>query len=231
MVKADGTAVIATIQMSQQVICYTSQTTDGHFIACGADYNDLYFGVTRNGINYLERINDDHLLDASVRTTAGLPTDTFTGLSHLNGEECRVVADGAVLARVTPSGGSATIERNAEDYCEIGLWFQPLFKDLPSIYNFANVGSTLGRYMSITEVVLRLYETVSIKVNGKNLYFRGFGLSGGGSPLDSPPPSYTGIKRILGFRGWDETAQVTITQDEPAPFTVLAMSKGVKFGG
>lgn len=231
LVKSDGTAAIATIQMSQQVICYTSQTTDGSFIACGADYNDLYFGVTRNGVNYLERINDDHLLDGSVRTTTGLPTATFTGLAHLNGEECRVVADGSVLSRVTPSGGSATIDRNAEEYCEIGLWFQPIFKDLPSSYNFANVGSTLGRNMCITEVVLRLYETVSIKVNGKNIYFRGFGLSGGGSPLDSPPPAFTGIKRLYGFMGWDTTAQVTITQDEPAPFMILALAKGVKFGG
>jgi hypothetical protein len=231
LVRGNGKATIATIQRSQLITAFTSHTTDGLFIACGADYSDLYFGVTRNGLNYLERINDDHLLDASVRTTTGLPTATFTGLSHLNGEECRVVADGSVLPRVTPSAGSATISRNAEQYCEIGLWFQPIFKDLPAIYNFTNVGSTLGRLFSINEVVLRLFQTVSIKVNNSPVAFRGFGLSGGGSPLDSPPPSFTGIKRILGFRGWDETAQVTITQEEPAPFTVLAMSKGVMLGG
>lgn len=231
LVRDDGGATIATIRRDQLITAFTNHTTDGSFIATGADYNDLYFVVSRNSTYYLERINDDHLLDGSVRTTSGLPTDTFTGLSHLNGEECRVVADGSVLARVTPSGGSATIERDAEEYCEIGLWFQPTFKDLPSIYNFANVGSTLGRLMNIAEVVLRLYQTVSIKINGKDIYFRGFGLSGSGSPLDDAPPEFTGIKRLQGFLGWDEVAQVTITQDEPAKMTVLALSKRINFDG
>ena len=74
LVQEDGTATIATIQRSQNIAAFTNQTTDGLFVATGADYNNLYFVVTRNGNNYLERINDDHLLDASVRTTSGLPT-------------------------------------------------------------------------------------------------------------------------------------------------------------
>jgi hypothetical protein len=45
--------------------------------------------------------------------------------------------------------------------------------------------------------------------------------------LDIAPVQFTGIKRILGFRGWDNTAQVTITQDEVGPMTVLALSKTV----
>lgn len=225
LVQEDGEATIATIQRSQNIAAFTNQTTDGTFLACGADYNDLYFAVTRNSLNYLERINEDHLLDASVRTTTGLPTDTFTGLGHLNGEECRVFADDSVLDRVTPSGGSATISRDAEEFCEIGLWYQPTFKDLPT--EFPEQKTIIGRLLNIAEVVLRLYNTSQIKVNGKNISFRGFGLAGSGSPLDTPPPQFTGIKRLLGFRGWDETAQVTITQDEPGYMTVLALSKRV----
>ena len=231
LVRADGGATIATIRRDQLITAFTNHTTAGNFIACGADYNDLYFAVTRGGINYLERMNDEHLLDASVRTTTGLPADTFTGLDHLNGLECRVVADSSVLPRVTPSGGSATIGRDAENYCEIGLWFQPIFKDLPSAFNFSDVGSTLGRLMNIAEVVVRLYKTVSIKINGKDIYFRGFGLSGGTTPLDTPPPEFTGIKRLQGFRGWDEVGQVTITQDEPSPMTILALAKRINFDG
>lgn len=231
IVRANGNATIATIQRSQLITAFTNHTTDGTFKATGADFNDLYFVVTRNNIDYLERINEDHYLDASVRTTTGLPTDVFTGLSHLNGEECRVVADGSVLPRVTPSGGSATISRDAEDYCEIGLWFRPTVKDLPTVFSFANTGSTLGRLMNIAEVVLRLFQTTNIKVNNKNIYFRSFGLAGGGSPLDAAPPQFTGIKRLVGFLGWNETAQVEITQDDPGNMTVLALSKRVNFGG
>ncbi len=219
LVQEDGSATIATIQRSQQIASFTNQTTDGDFIATGADYNDLYFAVTRNSINYLERLNEDHFLDASVRTTSGLPATVFTGLGHLNGETCRVVADDSVLANVTPSAGSATISRAATDYCEIGLWFQPTFKDLP--VEFPEQKTIIGRLLNIGQIVLRLYNTSAIQVNGKNLSFRSFG----SSLLDEPPPQFTGIRRLLGFRGWDDTAQVTITQDEPGSLTVLAMSK------
>lgn len=228
LIQSDGDATIATIQRAQGIAAFTNHTTDGSFIACGADYNDLYFAVTRNSLNYLERINDDHLFDASVRTTTGLPTDTFTGLSHLNGETCKVIADGSILADVVPSGGSATIERDAEDYCEIGLNFIPIFKDLPT--EFLEQKTVIGRLMNIAEVVLRLYNTTSITVNGKNISFLGFGLAGSGSPLDIPPPMFTGIKRMLGFRGWDETAQVTISQSVPGTLTVLELSKRVTQG-
>lgn len=228
LVRSSGNATIGTIQRAQGIAAFTDHITDGTFIACGADYNDLYFGVTRNDLNYLERINDNHLLDASVRTTSGLPTDTFTVPSVLNGETCKVIADGSVLADVVPSGGSATIERNAEDYCEIGLNFTPIMKDLPA--EFLEQKTIIGRLLNIAEVVVRLYKTTSVSINGKNLSFKGFGLAGSGSPLDIPPPEFTGIKRMLGFRGWDNTAQVTITQTEPGPLTVLELSKRITQG-
>lgn len=224
IVRNDGGATIATIQRSQNIAAFTNQTTDGDFVACGADYNDLYFGVERNSKIYLERLNDDHYLDASVRYTTGLPTDTFTGLAHLNGEDCRVMADGSVLPNVVPSGGSATISRDAEESCEIGLWFQPIIKDLP--VELLEQKTVLGRLLNISEVVLNLYNTSSIKVNGKTISFRGFGPASS-SPLDSPPPFFTGIKRLVGFRGWDYTGQVTITQDEPGGLAILAMVKNV----
>ena len=229
LVQEDGEATIATIQRSQNIAAFCNQTTDGTFLATGADYNDLYFGVQRNGINYLERINDDHFLDASVRTTSGLPATVFSGLDHLNGEECRVMADDSVLANVTPSGGSATISRAAEDYCEIGLWFAPLVKDLPA--EFPEQKTVLGRLLNIAECTLRLYQTSSIKINGQNLSFRNFGGAGTGSPLDSPPPQFTGLRRIMGLRGWDDTAQIEITQDTPGRMTVLALSTKILMSG
>jgi hypothetical protein len=227
LVQSDGTATIATIQRSQNIASFTNHTTTGTFIACGSDYNDLYFVVTRGGLNYLERINEDHLLDGSVRTTTGLPATVFTGLSHLNGLECRVVADGAVLSNVTPSGGSATISRSATESCEIGLWFAPVFKDLPTELRDTTTSTIIGRLLNIAQVVLRLYQTTHIIVNNKPISFRGFGASGSGSPLDITPIAYTGIKRVYGQRGWDYEAQVTITQNVPAPMTVLALSKDV----
>jgi hypothetical protein len=223
LVRSDGEATIGTISRSQEIASFANQTTDGQFLACGADYNDIYFVVTRNSINYLERLNDNHFLDASVRTTSGLPATVFTGLEHLNGEDCYVVADDSNLDNVTPSAGSATIERAAAEYCEIGLWFQPIFKDLPVDRRDTTSTTTMGRLMNINEINLRLFETSSMVVNGKNVSFRGFG----SGILDVAPPQFTGIKRILGNTGWDLTAQVTITQTNPGKLNILALSKRI----
>lgn len=228
MVRSDGNATIATVQRSQGVASFTNQTTDGTFKSCGTDYNYLYFVVERtiNSVieRYFERLNDDHLLDASTIFTTGLPATVFTGLYQLEAETCRVVADGSVLPTVVPASGSATISRNATTSCEIGLWFQPIFKDLPCEVQ----GNTiLGKKISISEIVVRLYETVTATINDKVLYFRSFG----SGLLDVAPPEFTGTKRLMGWRGWTDTGQVTIKQDEPAPLTVLALSKRISFDG
>ena len=219
VVRADGELTIATIQRSQKIASFTNHTTDGEFLACGADYNDLYFAVTRNNLNYLERMNDDHFLDASVRTTSGLPATVFTGLGHLNGESCRVYADDTELASVTPSGGSATIETAATEFCEIGLWFQPTITDLP--VEFPEQKTIIGKLLNIAEVVLRLRNTSSLIVNDKDISFIEFGQQ----VLNEPPAQFTGIKRIHGFLGWDNTGQVTITQDQVGTMEMLALSK------
>lgn len=232
MTRDDGNATVATINRGQNVTGFANWTTDGDFQSVGVDYDNIYFVTQRtiDGVteNYVELYNEDHLLDASTRVTSGLPNDTFTGLYHLEGKECRVDADGAVMERRTPVSGSVTIERDAETSFEIGLWFQPLVKDLP--YENLQLGTTLGSKMSVSEVSLRLYQTQSITVNGYKLVFRGFGLSGSGSPLDSAPPQFTGVKRIYGIRGWDRGAQVTLSQNEAGPMTVLSMAKKVRIG-
>ena len=57
-------------------------------------------------------IEDSQFLDCAV-TYDSTATATITGLGHLNGVECRVVADGYIHPAKTPSGGSITLDRSA----------------------------------------------------------------------------------------------------------------------
>lgn len=235
IVRNDGTASIATIQRSQAIGAFSKQTTDGLFKSCGVDYNDIYFVVERtiNGVTerYFERMSDDHLLDASTKFVTGLPASTFTGLFQLEGKECRVFADNSVMERRTPSGGQVTIERPVDTSVEIGLWFKPIFKDLPAAAQANNstnpAGDLIGKLISISEIIIRFYQTSSCKINNKQVSFRKFGVG----LLDVPPPEYTGTKRLFGWRGWKEGGQVEITQDEPGKLSVLAVSKRIAFEG
>lgn len=235
MVSGSGFLTVATVLRSQNITAFTRQTTDGLFKSCAVDGSDMYFVVERqtdgDTYSYLERFNNDHFMDSSTRITTGLPTDTFNGLDHLEGKLCKVKSDGSVMQDRTVASGQVVIERQAQNEFEIGINFTPLVKDLPVEALQNVVGTSLGLRKNISEIVLRLYETISMKVNGKVLLFRGFGPSGGGSPLDSSPPEFTGTKVLKGFRGWTDDAQVTITQEQPVKMTVIGLSKRINIVG
>lgn len=215
LAKSDGNLTMGNILQSQGIASFFEQTTDGDFIACGADNEDMYFVIQRvidgNTINFLERFNNAHYMDASTRVTTGLPTASFSGLDHLEGEECRVLVDGEVVDNETVSGGAVTLGASATESFEIGLNFNPTITDLP--YENPQVGSALGNPKNISEIILRVNETSGIIVNGKT------------AVLDTEP--YTGVKRMYGWRGWNEGGQVTITQTDPLPMTILSVSKRI----
>jgi hypothetical protein len=229
--RADGGLTIANILRSQGITSFVDADTQGKFKSCGVDIADMYFVVEREidgeTINWLERFNNDHYMDASTMVTSGLPLATFTGLDHLEGEECRILADGSLLDNETVINGSITISRSAQDSMEVGLNFTPLVIDLPATLSAGMEQSFIGERFNISEITLRLENTASIVVNGKSLSFRGFGPASGGSPFDSPPPRFTGIKRLMGWLGWVSDAQVTLTQNDPGPMTVLAIKKRI----
>ena len=225
VVNTDGTLTFGCILTEQDVKGFTKATTDGLFKNVAVDSDTMYCVVQRtiNGVtnNFLEQFDFDTYTDCAVQVTAGLPLATFTGLDHLEGEECRVRADGNVLANVTVAGGSATISRDAADICEIGLNFDPTIVTLPYVNpNFVPVST--GKQKRIAEVHLRLYNTAGISVNGDVVNFRNFTLAY--NPLDGVAPVFTGVKKIQGLRNWDEEGQITITQTDPLPLTLLSIA-------
>ena len=228
VVNSNGTLMTAALLPSQNVIAFTLQNTTGTFLATGVDIEDMYFVVERsiNSVTkrFLERFNELHFTDGSSLVTTGLPTDTFTGLDHLEGELCRVRADGNVLQDRTPSSGSVTIERDATTSFEIGLNFNPnvitLSLEVPQF------GTGFGRKKRISEITVRVNETSGIRVNGNIVSFKSFGED---SLLDKANPVFTGDKTVEGVLGWEERQQVTITQVDPLPMTVLAFSMEVNF--
>jgi len=231
LVRDDGTLTIANILRTQGITSFVKATTVGSFKSCGVDVEDMYFVVEREidgeAVNYLERFNNDHYMDASTRYLPSSPTDTFDDLDHLEGEECRVLADGSILDNETPSSGSVTISRDAQESVEVGLNFIPTVTDLPASLSFPGQATIMGRKVNISEISLRLKDTAGILVNGKTVSFRGFGPASGGSPLDLLPTRFTGVTRIQGQRGWTEDAQITISQQDPLPLTVLAIKKRI----
>lgn len=229
LVKGDGNLTIANILRNQGITSFVEHRTDGKYKKCGVDISDMYFIIEREiggtAVQYLERYNNSHYMDSSVMYDITSDTDTFTGLDHLEGESCRVLADGSLQDDETVASGSITIGRDATTSLEAGLNFTPIMTDLPAETEFQSEATMMGRKMNISEITLRLKDTGDIIVNDKPVTFQTTGPAGAGSPLDETPPRFTGVRRLRGWRGWLEDAQVTIKQDDPLPMTVLAIKK------
>ena len=225
-----GTLTFGCMLEEQNVKGFTKATTDGLFKNVATDNTVMYAVVERtiNSVtnNYLEKFDFDTYTDSAVQYFTGLPTDTFTGLDHLEGEESRALADDSVLDNVTVSGGSVTISRDAAAFAEIGLNFSTSFQSLP-YENPELIGPALDRKKQLVEVFVRVYETSGMRVNGVQVDF--FGLQESINPLDNVTPLFSGVVQIPGIQtdNPDYNAYITITQDDPLPLTVLSIGSKV----
>ena len=226
VVNGDGTMAVFNTLRSQSVAAWTSWSTEGQVLNITRLVDDIYISVKRtiNSVTkyYIEKLNSTALMDAS--TVYSTPaTATLTGLDHLDGEECRVTADGALMTRRTPAAGSITIERVAANSAQVGLFFRPTVTTMP-IEKDIGPGFNLNAEKRVVNVMAYLQDTLGIKINGVDIPFRNFGVT----VLDQPVTPFTGKKEVY-LLGWSKTATVTVTQDEPAPMTLLALGLEMEF--
>jgi len=222
-VNSDGTVAVYNSLRAQEVGGWTKWTTSGSIESVSVVVEDVYFLVKRtiNGVTkrYLEKVDPDSYTDANVRKTQ-TSSKTITGLTHLNGEECRVRSDGAVVTSATPSGGSITMLTAGADV-EVGLNYNTKIKTMPVNQDFQD-GPILTRKKRIVRVEANLYESIGVSVNGEYMVDRSFGMNLGGGVTP-----FTGIKEMF-LLGWTDLAQIEITQADPAPMTLLGIGLEVE---
>ncbi len=224
IINTDGTVAVFNTLRDQEVAGWTRFTTAGNFLRVGVDDQTTYFLVERT-INtvtkyYLEKYNNDAYMDSSKIYGASGPS--FTGLSHLEAETVRVKADGSVLGSEVVASGAITADRASATDAEVGLNFDTIITTLP-INLDAKAGDTFMRKNRIVRTTLHLHESQGVLVDGSRLPDRTFGAD----VLDDPPASFTGIKEIRNL-GWSRLKQVSITQVDPVPLTLLGAEFTIK---
>jgi len=143
---------------------------------------------------------------------------TVSGLDYLEGKSVWTIIDGSVYGPETVSSGSITLDANVFTDIEIGLNYTPTVITNP--IEFPQAGPLMGKAKSFNEMVVNLYQTQHILVQGYNPIKEVLGNSSS-TTLGSSPTLHTQRYRMLGFRGWDELGQVTITQNYPLRMTLL----------
>lgn len=152
--------------------------------------------------------------------------DQISGLSHLEGKTVSILADGNVEAPQVVSSGAVTISHPATKI-HIGLAIQA---DIQTLGVETGNGTIQGKTKSIPTVTMRVENSRGGKVGPdadnltehKQRAYENYG---------EPTALKTGDIRVTIPPKWTSNGSIFLRQDDPLPFTLLAVIPEVQVGG
>jgi len=148
--------------------------------------------------------------------------NTFTNLDHLEGKTIKAIVDGATTPDKVVQSGSVSLD-DYGNVVHIGLGYTGKLK--PQKLALAlQTGSSIGKTLAISEMTLRLYQTLGLKggeteEKAQNLKFRGTD-----DDMDGPPPLFTGDYKMQSFPGGNnKSGDIIILSEDPLPATILGL--------
>ena len=176
--------------------------------------------VNGSTVKYDEYLDSNLATDSALTGTVTGSSTKVTSLDHLEGQTVQILIDDAVYPKQVVSSGAVTIDLPstfASKTIQVGLGYNSTLKTL-RIEAGSQAGPAQGRKKRYNEVLVRLLNTVGVKINGDQLPFRS-----SADEMGEPIPQFTGDKRVTNL-GWNREGQVTIKQEQPLPLTVLAIT-------
>ncbi|MEW5727051.1 MAG: hypothetical protein AB1918_04420 [Pseudomonadota bacterium] len=227
IVMGDGSLGTLTIYRAEKVTAWCKHHTDGAFRSVAVVEGDVHVLVERQGAWLIEVFDDAVHLDSAMTGTSAQPTTNWSGLSHLEGREVTVVADGGAISTHTVAGGAVTLDEPASSV-QAGLPYLLEIEPLPPVTQGGGAGP--GTIARLVRACFRLLDTQALSIDtGRGLTsipFRRFGRD----RFDASPPSFSGDVTIRAI-GWKRDAFSPlwrVAQDVPLPCTVLAVSTEMK---
>jgi hypothetical protein len=246
-VRDDGVLACLTYQRSENVIAWSRHIFGGVFgsgdAVCesvasisGTLTEDEVWVIVKRTINgatkrYVEcfsdfdfdetNANDFKFLDSHL-SYSGSATTTLSGLAHLEGQTVSILADGAAHANKTVSSGAITLDRSVTKAC-VGLSYDSILQTM-RIEGGAAEGTSQGKTKRISKVVLRLFETVGVKVGPSLTNLETIPFRTTSSLLSNPVDTLlSGDKEIEFNDDYNSDGFIFIKQDQPLPCSILAI--------
>ena len=165
--------------------------------------------------------SDFKFLDSHL-SYSGTSTSTLSGLDHLEGQTVSILADGAAHADKIVSSGAITLDRSCTKAC-VGLAYNSVLQTM-RIEGGAAEGTSQGKTKRISKVVLRLFETVGVKVGPSLAALETVPFRTTSSLLSSPVDTLLAGDKEIEFRDdYNSDGFIFIKQDQPLPCSVLAI--------
>jgi hypothetical protein len=233
VVNGDGTSAILNTLRAQDIAAWTEmRTRTGDLIkqVCVVGQSIFYLVQrARNGntVYTIERANYDTRLD-SARTVLATTVPAQTGFAHLAGETVDVLVDGAPVGQMTVSAAGVLtfdVEALPQTQVEAGYFEPPIVQTMP-LEPDIGAGPMLGARKRVSEIRAKVKDTLGLVANGRLIPDKVAGVTQTATP-DTP---FTGLRKV-GDLGWTEDdAIITLTQQQPLPFHILALAGVLEVG-
>ena len=246
-VRDDGELAGLTYQRSENVVAWHRHIFGGAFgsgiAVCesaasisGTLTEDEFWVIVKRTINgatkrYIECFSDfdfdettatDFKFLDSHLSYSGSSTTTLSGLAHLEGQSVSILADGSVHANKTVSSGQVTLDRAVTKAC-VGLAYDSVLQTM-RVEGGAAEGTSQGKTKRISKVVLRLFETVGVKVGPSLSDLETIPFRTTSSNLSAPVDTLLAGDKEIEFRDdYNSDGFIFIKQDQPLPCSVLAI--------
>jgi len=164
----------------------------------------------------------------------GIATAIVTGLSHLEGQEVSILANGEVLTNATVSGGEVSLG-NSYSVAHVGL---PYYADLETLDIEVPMyeGTVMSRKIKVGNTMFRLEKSRGgyIGPDENNIWEAftadAFRLSSGQQYLGNESLFTGDIRQSLGA-GYSQGGNIFYRQKDPLPVTIGAITPEVSVGG
>ena len=193
------------------------------------EINDKVFMVKNKSTNIFELYEKDGSdgIDGSEYTaytsggTVQRVITTMTGLTHLEGKTLDVCVEGAAHPQEIVSTGEIDLDY-AGNLVHAGLPYKSYLKPMKIEAPGAR-GTGQGQQKRIIKLWARVYKSLGLKAgpdenNLKDTVFRDID-----DPTDTPPPLFSGDKRIQWPGGSSIEGDILIVQDQPLPLNLVAL--------
>lgn len=243
----DGQLLFLSEEGGQEVLAWgrriTGLQSDGTFdqvvsvaVIPGISGDEVWLAVNRRSgastscsIEYIEPTIQGEkqwwYVDAGIQYI-GAPTTTIGGLTHLEGRDVAVLADGRALQNRAVSGGAVTFDAPVSNAI-IGL---PIVSRLAPmlIDGGSENGPSQTKTKNIHELAVRLYRTMGLKIGPTFTDMRPVAFDHDQQAAADGTPRLFGDPRaediIEGFDGDYGNGAICIQHDQPLPCTVISLT-------
>lgn len=245
----DGTLAACTYLRDQEVVGWTRHILGGQFqgsharvesiavIPGGENGEDqLWLAVKRTidggeawSVEYMQALpwpkhpqdKDAFFYVDSGLDYVGSPTNTFAGLTHLEGETVAVWADNAAHPDRIVTSGAITLDRDVARVIA-GLPYASRMTTLPADFQ-GQKGSIQGQVQRTNRVIFRLLNSLAFKYGDGSEADTQANFRAAYMPMDQSADLFTGDFFVLLDQSYVRLGTFTIEQSQPAPLNVLSV--------